>query len=75
MRHILFITSLIAAGHVFAEPAVQPGQTLEQLSQTQVSTTVNGQPGSLKDLLQNGKYKLVSPDPISEPSTQHTTPK
>ncbi|MBF7690575.1 MULTISPECIES: hypothetical protein [Acinetobacter] len=54
-------TGLLATT-AFAEPAVESGQTLESLSQAQVSTTVNGQPGSLKSLLQSGQYTLVSPD-------------
>lgn len=73
MRHLLFAASLVASASALAEPAVQPGQTLESLSQAQTSTTVNGQPGSLKELLQDGKYKLVSPDPISNPASSPQT--
>ena len=37
-----------------AEPAVQPGDTLESLSKVKVTTTVNGQPGSISDLVNSG---------------------
>ena len=43
----------------FAEPAVQPGETLESLSQAKITTTVNGQPGSLKELAASGKIKIL----------------
>lgn len=66
MRNIIttigLVMGIFTTATAFAEPAVEPGQTLESLSQTQVSTTVNGQPGSLKNLLQSGQYTLVSPD-------------
>ncbi|MBF7688782.1 hypothetical protein [Acinetobacter rathckeae] len=69
MRHILFITGLLVGfsslHSVYAEPAVQPGQTLESLSKVTISTTVNDQPGSLEKLLQSGEYQLISPDPIN----------
>ena len=42
----------------FAEPAVQPGETLESLSQAKITTTVNGQPGSLQELAASGKIKI-----------------
>lgn len=45
----------------FAEPAVQPGDTLESLSKAKVMTTVNGQPGSLQDLVSSGQIKLMNP--------------
>lgn len=53
---------LLGATSAFAEPAVQPGQTLESLAQVKVSTTVNGQPGSLQDLLSSGKFQPVTPE-------------
>ncbi|MBF7683441.1 hypothetical protein I2F27_08895 [Acinetobacter sp. B5B] len=69
MRHIIFVTGLLVGfsslHSAFAEPAVQPGQTLESLSKVTVSTTVNDQPGSLAKLLQSGEYQLISPDPIN----------
>ncbi len=43
-----------------AEPAVQPGETLESLSKVKVTTTVNGQPGSISDLVNSGKVQPVS---------------
>lgn len=75
MRHILFAAGLLVSFSplhaAFAEPAIQPGQTLESLSKVTISTTVNDQPGSLAKLLQSGEYQLISPDPINtnSPST------
>lgn len=66
---VAIVTSLFSATAVFAEPAVQPGQTLESLSQAQVTTTVNGQPGSLQQLMQSGQYQ-----PVATPSFQQQQP-
>ena len=49
----------VASFSAFAEPAVQAGETLESLSKAKVTTTVNGQPGSLNELLSSGQIKLV----------------
>ncbi|MEJ8024901.1 hypothetical protein WKH82_05420, partial [Acinetobacter baumannii] len=43
-----------------AESAVQPGDTLESLSKVKVTTTVNGQPGSISDLVNSGQVQQVS---------------
>ena len=51
----LSFTSIAA----FAEPPVQAGETLESLSKVKVTTTVNGQPGSLNDLVSSGQVKIV----------------
>ena len=54
------LTSLSVAGMAtFAEPPVQAGETLESLSKVKVSTTVNGQPGSLNELIASGQIKPV----------------
>lgn len=59
----------------FAEPAVQPGETLESLSQVKVSTTVNGQPGSLADLMSSGKFTAVAtPQPTQPMASDNTAP-
>lgn len=50
----------MASFSAFAEPPVQAGETLESLSKVKVSTTVNGQPGSLNELLASGQIKLVN---------------
>lgn len=50
--------SIISAS-AFAEPQVQAGETLESLSQAKVTTTINGQPGSLQDLVSSGKVQIV----------------
>ncbi|PVZ87584.1 hypothetical protein C9426_11055 [Serratia sp. S1B] len=58
---------MFTATAAFAEPAVQPGETLESLSQVKVNTTVNGQPGSLADLMSSGKYTPVAtPQPAAD---------
>lgn len=50
----------------FAEPAVQPGETLESLAKVRVNTTVNGQPGSIKQLVAAGQIKVAAEDlPVS----------
>lgn len=46
-----------------AEPAVQPGDTLESLSKVKVTTTVIGQPGSISDLVNSGQVQQVSAAP------------
>lgn len=52
------IAGLMSAS-VFAEPAIQPGDTLESLSQAKVSTTVNGQPGSIQELAASGQITII----------------
>ncbi|MEB3755057.1 hypothetical protein [Acinetobacter sp. MD2(2019)] len=83
MRHLSIVVGLsvglIATTAAFAESAVQPGETLESLSQAKVSTTVNGQPGSLKDLINSGKYTPVTPetttsDPAAKPNDAPAPP-
>lgn len=58
----------MASVAAFAEPAVQAGETLESLSKVKVTTTVNGQPGSLQELVSSGKVKVLSAD--QAPSSQ-----
>ena len=53
------ITGLMSAT-AFAEPPIQPGDTLESLSKAKVVTTVNGQPGSLQDIVASGQVRIVS---------------
>ena len=43
----------------FAEPAIQPGDSLESLSKVKVTTTVNGQVGSIQDLVTSGQIRIV----------------
>ncbi|MEB3767314.1 hypothetical protein [Acinetobacter sp. MD2] len=87
MRNLSLVIGLslgvLSATTAFAEPAVQPGTTLESLSQATISTTVNGQPGSLKELLQSGKFLPVTPETATTdtpaptdqpPAATHTTP-
>ena len=53
-----FISTVMSAA-AMAEPPIQPGDTLESLSQVKVSTTVNGQPGSIEELAANGQIRVV----------------
>lgn len=54
----------------FAEAPVQAGETLESLSQVKVSTTVNGQPGSIADLVNSGKVQVIAGAQPSAPAMQ-----
>ncbi|WEH88623.1 hypothetical protein [Acinetobacter soli] len=54
----------------FAEAPVQAGETLESLSQVKVSTTVNGQPGSIADLVNSGKVQVIAGAQPSTPAMQ-----
>ncbi len=62
----------LASASVFAEPAVQPGETLESLSKAKITTTVNGQPGSLNELISSGKIQPIATAPAQ--GTESTTP-
>ena len=44
----------------FAEPPIQAGDTLESLSKVKISTTINGQTGSLQELIANGQIRIVT---------------
>ncbi|MDR2250849.1 hypothetical protein [Acinetobacter sp.] len=57
-----------------AEPAVQPGETLESLSKVKVTTTVNGQPGSISDLVNSGQVQQVSAAPTGAAPTSAPIP-
>ncbi len=43
----------------FAEPPIHAGDTLESLSKVKISTTINGQAGSLQELIANGQIRIV----------------
>lgn len=47
---LVSFATMLCASAVFAEPPLQPGDTLESLSQVKVETTINGQPGSLEQM-------------------------
>lgn len=59
-----FISSFIALSllsmAIYAEPPVQAGDTLESLSKVRIQTTVNGQPGSIQDLVSSGQIQLIN---------------
>ena len=56
------ITAITATMSVtaFAEPKVQPGESLESLSKVKMSTTVNGQAASLQELVASGQIRIIS---------------
>ena len=56
---VAFVTASLSMT-AFAEQPVQAGETLESLSKAKVTTTVNGQPGSLEELVNSGKVQLIS---------------
>jgi len=51
----------------WAEPRVQPGETLESLSKARITTTVNGQNASLENLVNSGQIRLVQPSQAPAP--------
>ncbi|WP_457970020.1 hypothetical protein [Acinetobacter calcoaceticus] len=65
---ISVITGLCSMA-ALAEPAVQPGDTLESLSKVKVTTTVNGQHGSISDLVNSGQVQQVSAAPTNAAPT------
>ncbi len=62
MRFHLFACALVSSISisVFAEPPIQAGDTLESLSKVKISTTINGQAGSLQELIANGQIRIVT---------------
>jgi len=75
--HLMIHSKIIGIGVItglcsmaaLAEPAVQPGDTLESLSKVKVTTTVNGQPGSINDLVNSGQVQQVSAAPTNAAPT------
>lgn len=66
------ITGLMSAT-AFAEPPIQPGDTLESLSKVKVMTTVNGQAGSIQDLVASGQIRIVDANQVASASTQNAS--
>ena len=58
----------VVSASAFAEPPIQPGNTLESLSQAKITTTVNGQPGSIQELVNSGQIKLLKPNVANVPA-------
>lgn len=58
----------VVSASAFAEPPIQPGDTLESLSQAKITTTVNGQPGSIQELVNSGQIKLLKPNVANVPA-------
>lgn len=63
------ITGLMSAT-AFAEPAIQAGDSLESLSKVKVSTTVNGQAGSIQDLIASGQIRILDANQATQVSTE-----
>ena len=77
---VAFVTASLSMT-AFAEQPVQAGETLESLSKAKVTTTVNGQPGSLEELVNSGKVQLISAQsnpvqtqPMNSQDVQAVTP-
>ena len=77
---VAFVTASLSMT-AFAEQPVQAGETLESLSKAKVTTTVNGQPGSLEELVNSGKVQLISAQsnpvqtqPLNSQDVQAVTP-
>lgn len=66
------ITGLMSAT-AFAEPPIQPGDTLESFSKVKVMTTVNGQAGSIQDLVASGQIRIVDANQVASASTQNAS--
>ena len=58
------VTGLMSAT-AFAEPPIQSGDSLESLSKVVITTTVNGQSGSIQDLVSRGQIQIVDTNPAS----------
>ena len=58
----LGLIGTVISASAFAEPPIQLGDTLESLSQAKVTTTVNGQLGSIQELVSSGQIKLLDPN-------------
>ena len=58
----------VVSASAFAEPPIQPGDTLESLSQAKITTTVNGQPGSIQELVNSGQIKLLESNVANVPA-------
>lgn len=61
------VTGMMSAT-AFAEPAIQPGDTLESLSKVKVNTTVNGQAGSIENLVASGQIRIVEAGQVAAES-------
>lgn len=66
------ITGLMSAT-AFAEPPIQAGDSLESLSKAKITTTVNGQAGSIQELVASGQIQIVDANQISAQNSQMAT--
>jgi len=58
------VTGLMSVA-AFAEPPIQSGDSLESLSKVVMTTTVNGQAGSIQDLVSSGQIQIVDANQAS----------
>lgn len=70
MRFHLCACALISSISIsaFAEPPIHADDTLESLSKVKISTTINGQAGSLQELIANGQIRIISSADANLPS-------
>ncbi len=54
-----FLSLSLFSVAVYAEPPVQAGDTLESLSKVHIQTSVDGQSGSIQDLVDSGQIQIV----------------
>ena len=76
MRFHLCACALVSSISIstFAEPPIQAGDTLESLSKVKISTTINGQAGSLQELIANGQIRIVPSADANLPSPIENMP-
>lgn len=55
-----FIALSLLSMTIYAEAPIQAGDTLESLSKVRIQTTVNGQPGSIQELVSSGQIQLIN---------------
>ncbi|WP_168419385.1 hypothetical protein [Acinetobacter towneri] len=78
MRFHLFafgLTSSLMSISAFSEPPIQTGDTLESLSKVKIQTSINGQVGSLEELVASGQIRIVqNAEPQAVTHTENTPP-
>ncbi|MEB6565226.1 hypothetical protein MXL26_07610 [Acinetobacter towneri] len=78
MRFHLFafgLASSLMSISAFAEPPIQAGDTLESLSKVKIQTSINGQAGSLEELVASGQIRIVqNAEPQAVTHTDNTPP-
>lgn len=52
----------------YAEPPLQAGDTIESLSKVHIQTSINGQSGSIQDLVDSGQIQLINTSNTEQPT-------